>query len=102
MRQARGGKTQDVDLTFGFAGLRFHLRIFFPWEQSLPYFSFDDNMVSFFILQLRTSRTDIQDRQIKKEVCSLSATIEIENSVNQRKHNWKRRTCSQKKKNPRT
>ena len=44
-------------------------------------------MVSFFILQLRTSRTDIQDRQIKKEVCSLSATIDIENSVNQRKHN---------------
>ena len=53
----------------------------------LPYFSFDVNMVSFFILQLRTSRTDIQDRQIKKEVCSLQATIDIENSVNQRNHN---------------
>ena len=94
MGQARGGKTQDVDFSFGFAGFRFYLRIFFPWEHNLPYFSFDDNMVSFFILQLRTSRTDIQDRQIKKEVCSLSPTIDIENSVNQHKHNWKHGTCS--------
>ena len=98
MGQALGGKTQDVDLSFGSAGFRFYLRIFFPWEHNLPYFSFDYNMVSFFILQLRTSRTDIQDRQIKKEVCSLSATIDTENSVDQRKHNWKHRTCSQKKK----
>ena len=98
MGQALGGKTQDVDLSFGSAGFRFYLRIFFPWEHNLPSFSFDDNMVSFFILQLRTSRTDIQDRQIKKEVCSLSATIDTENSVDQRKHNWKHRTCSQKKK----
>ena len=102
MGQARGGKTQDVDLSFGFAGFRFYLRIYFPWEHNLPYFSFDDNMVSFFILQLRTSRTDIQDRQIKKEVCSLSATIDIENSVNQRKHNWKRGLVAKRKKRPRT
>ena len=94
MGQASGGKTQDVDLSSGFAVFRFHLRILFPCEHNLPYFSFDDNMVIFFILQLRTSRTDIQDRQIKKEVCSLSPTIDIENSVNQHKHNWKHGTCS--------
>lgn len=40
-------------------------------------------MVSFFILQLRTSWTYIQDRQIKKEVCGLSTIIVINNSVNQ-------------------